>query len=112
MKLLREYEIPASAAVKFGDLTGDGQIDFLVLTRGYSAHAFDHDGRELWSWEAPAEGERLRAEFEAPGVLWDLDQDGVPDVVVGAFTEDPGDSPLNAGRAYMFLSSSLQGSDR
>jgi hypothetical protein len=34
----------------------------------------------------------------------DLDQDGVPDLVVGAFTEDPGVSPLNAGRTYLFKS--------
>jgi hypothetical protein len=81
VKLIREYSIPASNAVKFGDLTGDGRIDFLVLTRGYSAHAFDHSGRELWSWEAPAEGERLRAEFEAPGVLWDLDGDGAAEAI-------------------------------
>src|SRR5690606_1763822 len=43
--------------------------------------AFDHDGRPLWSWEAPAEGERLRAEFEAPGVVWDLDGDGIAEVI-------------------------------
>src|SRR5690606_30895552 len=81
VRLLREYSIPASNAVKFGDLTGDGQIDFLVLTRGYSAHAYDHSGRELWSWQAPEEGERLRAEFEAPGVIWDLDGDGVAEAI-------------------------------
>ena len=81
VRLLREYEIPTSAAVKFGDLTGDGRIDFVVFTRGYSTHAFDHDGRPLWSWEAPAEGERLRAEFEAPGVVWDLDGDGIAEVI-------------------------------
>lgn len=81
VRLLREYQIPPSAAVKFGDLTGDGRIDFLVLTRDYGAHAFDHDGRALWSWEAPAEGERLRAEFEAPGVVWDLDGDGAAEAI-------------------------------
>ncbi|HEX6924904.1 MAG TPA: hypothetical protein VF167_05720 [Longimicrobiaceae bacterium] len=81
VRLLREYDIPASNAVKFGDLTGDGQIDFLVLTRGYSAHAFDHQGNLLWSWEAPAGGERLRAEFEAPGVVWDLDGDGAAEAI-------------------------------
>lgn len=79
--LLREYDIPNSGAVKFGDLTGDGKTDFLVFTAGYSAHAFDHDGRELWSWEAPAEGERLRAEFESPGLVWDFDQDGASEAV-------------------------------
>lgn len=81
VELLREYRIPRSSMVKFGDLTGDGRVDFVVLTAGYSAHAFDHDGRELWSWAAPAEGERLRAEFEAPGAVWDLDRDGFAEVI-------------------------------
>ena len=81
VELVREYAVPRSNAVKFGDLTGDGRMDFLVLTAGYSAHAFDHDGRPLWQWEAPAEGEALRAEFEAPGVVWDLDGDGRAEAV-------------------------------
>lgn len=81
VSLLREYTIPPSNAVKFGDLTGDGKIDFLVLTRDYSAHAFDHSGEKLWSWAAPAEGERLRSEFEAPGVVWDLDGDGAAEAI-------------------------------
>jgi lysophospholipase L1-like esterase len=80
VRVLREYSIPRSSVVKFGDLTGDGRTDFVVLTPGYSAHAFDHDGRELWTWTAPEEGERLRAEFEAPGVVWDFDQDGFAEV--------------------------------
>lgn len=79
--LLREYEVPPTNAVKFGDLTGDGRIDLLVLTRGYSAHAIDHSGEELWRWEAPAEGEQLRAEFEAPAVVWDLDGDGAAEAI-------------------------------
>jgi hypothetical protein len=82
VRLRREYDIPNSGAVKFGDLTGDGKIDFVVLTRGYSAHAFDHDGKELWSWEAPAEGENLRAEFEAPGLVWDMDRDGAAEAIL------------------------------
>ena len=79
--LVKEYTIPRSSMVKFGDVTGDGRTDFMVLTAGYSAHVFDHDGRELWSWSAPAEGERLRAEFEAPGAVWDLDRDGRAEVI-------------------------------
>ena len=81
VKLQREYVIPRSSAVKFGDATGDGQTDFLVFTPGYSAHLFDFSGKELWKWEAPAEGERLRAEFEAPGAVWDLDRDGKAEVI-------------------------------
>lgn len=79
--LLKEYQIPRSGTVKFGDLTGDGRSDLLVLTPGYGAHAIDHDGHPLWSWQAPAEGERLRAEFEPPGVVWDLDQDGAAEAI-------------------------------
>ncbi|MBW3629195.1 MAG: hypothetical protein KY464_07855 [Gemmatimonadetes bacterium] len=79
--LLREYRIPRSSTVKFGDVTGDGRTDFVVLTPGYSAHVFDHQGRELWAWDAPAEGERLRSEFEAPGAVWDFDRDGVDEVI-------------------------------
>ena len=79
--LLKEYRIPPAHAVKFGDLTGDGRMDFVVLTPNYSAHAFDHDGRALWSYEAPAENTRLRGEFEAPGVVWDFDGDARAEVV-------------------------------
>ncbi|MDZ7693600.1 MAG: hypothetical protein U5K69_21190 [Balneolaceae bacterium] len=73
---LKSYDIPNASAVKFGDLTGDGQTDFLVLTRNYSAVAFNNDGKQLWSWEAPKEYSNRRASFEAPGLVWDLDQDG------------------------------------
>lgn len=76
VNLLKEYEIPASNAVKFGDLNGDSLTDFIVFTRDYSAHAFDHSGKKLWTWEAPEKYRRERSEFEAPGVVWDFDQDG------------------------------------
>ena len=79
--LRREYRIPRASTVKFGDLTGDGRTDLLVLTPGYSAHAIDHDGTELWRWTAPAADERLRAEFEPPGLVWDLDGDGAAEAV-------------------------------
>lgn len=79
--LLREYDLPRPSAVKFGDVTGDGRTDFVAFTPGYSARAFDFSGRQLWAWDAAPEGERLRAEFEAPGVVWDLDGDGRAEVV-------------------------------
>lgn len=79
-ELLKEYPIPDPYAVKFGDLDGDKRMDFVVLTRNYSAYAFDHDGAEFWRWEAPQEGADLRGQFEAPGLVWDLDQDGAAEV--------------------------------
>lgn len=80
VKLLKEYSIPASNSVKFGDLNGDNLTDFIVFTRDYSAHAFDNNGEELWSWESPEVYRRERSEFEAPGVVWDFDQDGKAEV--------------------------------
>ena len=80
-ELLKEYKVPRAHAVKFGDLTGDGRTDLLVLTPNYSAVALDHDGRELWRYDAPADGTVRRAEFEAPGSVWDFDRDGRAEVV-------------------------------
>jgi hypothetical protein len=81
VELLKDYRIPPAHAVKFGDLTGDGRTDFVVLTRDYSARAYDHDGRELWTYAAPPENVRLRGEFEAPGLVWDFDGSGRSEVV-------------------------------
>ena len=81
VKLLREYTIPASNAVKFGDVDGDKKTDFMVLSPDFSAVIFDNSGKELWSYKAPAEYSRERSEFEAPGVLWDFNHDGRAEVV-------------------------------
>ena len=80
--LLHEYEIPPSSCVKFGDLTGDGKIDFVVLGDDYSTFAFDNSGKELWRWMAPEDGSESReAEDEVPGAIWDFDRDGKAEYV-------------------------------
>jgi hypothetical protein len=81
VELLKDYTIPAANIVKFGDVDGDGKPDFLVITSNYSAYMYNNDGKELWHWDAPAENARLRGEFEAPGSIWDFDQDGYAEVV-------------------------------
>ena len=81
VELLRDYTIPSASIVKFGDVDGDGKPDFLVLTPSYSAYMYNHAGKELWHWEAPAADARLRGEFEAPGSIWDFDQDGFAEVI-------------------------------
>ncbi len=85
--LLKEYTIPSAHAVKFGDLTGDGKMDFLVIAPDYSSTAFDHDGKQLWTYTAPVENTRLRAEFEAPGSVWDFDRDGAAEAIQWRFID-------------------------
>jgi hypothetical protein len=79
--LLKDYKIPSASSVKFGDVDGDGKPDFLVLTPSYSAYMYDNSGKELWHWDAPEQDARLRGEFEAPGSIWDFDQDGRAEVI-------------------------------
>jgi hypothetical protein len=88
VKLLKEYKIPQSSTVKFGDVNGDGLTDFMVLTREYSSHIFDNSGKELWSWKAPEIYTKERSEFEPPGVIWDFDRDGKGEIVQWRMMED------------------------
>lgn len=82
MTMLHEYDIPQGGGLyKFGDLTGDGKTDFVSFASNYSSYAYDNDGTLLWGWEAPEERSRQRAEFEAPGVIWDFDRDGKAELV-------------------------------
>lgn len=81
VQLLKEYKIPPTNAVKFGDVNADGKTDFVVLEKDFSARVFDHNGTELWHWKAPLEYTKERSSFEAPGVIWDFDQDGKAEVV-------------------------------
>ncbi|WP_188814769.1 hypothetical protein [Hymenobacter cavernae] len=87
VKLLKEYTVPLCNAVKFGDVNGDRQTDFMVLEPDFSAHVFDNNGKELWSYKAPTEYTKERSEFEAPSVLWDFDHDGKAEVVHWRFME-------------------------
>ncbi len=83
VQLLHEYQICLGSTVKFGDLKGDGKIGFVAFERDYSAHVYDHDGTELWVYQAPSLDECMgnRRSFEPPGVIWDIDGDGLGEVI-------------------------------
>lgn len=81
VKLLREYHIRTPQITKFGDIDGSGKYAIFDITSDYSTYMYDNAGRELWHWQAPAEGARQRGEFEAPGVLWDFNHDGREEAV-------------------------------
>ncbi|MCX6334853.1 MAG: hypothetical protein NT092_11215 [Bacteroidia bacterium] len=87
VQLIKEYKLPVSGIAKFGDVDGDKRTDFMILSRDFSATVFNNDGKELWSWKAPAENERLRSSFEAPGVLWDFNHDGKAEVAHWRFID-------------------------
>ncbi|UOQ96803.1 hypothetical protein MUN81_16330 [Hymenobacter sp. 5317J-9] len=87
VQLLKQYTIPRSNAVKFGDVDGDGRTDFMALEPDFSAHVFNNAGKELWAYKAPTEYVKERSEFEAPGVLWDFDHNGRAEVVHWRFIE-------------------------
>ncbi|HHT37502.1 MAG: hypothetical protein ACE3NC_01025 [Candidatus Wallacebacter cryptica] len=83
LELLHEYQICMGSTVKFGDLRGDGRIGFAAFERDYSVHVYDHDGTELWMYQAPPLEEccERRASFEPPGVIWDIDGDGFGELI-------------------------------
>jgi len=87
VKLLKEYEVGRTSAAKFGDVDGDGKSDVFALDRSYSASVYNHAGDLLWKYEAPEEGADLRAQHEGPGVIWDLDQDGLAEVIHWRFLD-------------------------
>jgi hypothetical protein len=71
---------------RFGDLTGDGEIDFILTGGARRQIAFRHDGAELWRYEDPlsyAEGGAgfLDIRLDANFPIADIDGDGVPELV-------------------------------
>jgi hypothetical protein len=107
-----EFGFFGSAVSGAGDVNQDGFADMIVGARlenpGTSpsaagrAYIFNgQDGTLLLELASPNEelGGAFGTSVSGAG---DVNQDGFADVVVGAWFEDPGTSPDDAGRAYVF----------
>ncbi len=95
-----------------GDVNGDGYDDVVIgafwgspgsgPSRAGRAYVFDgQTGDPLYTLVSPNEEYNAWFGYSVSGA-GDVNGDGYDDVVVGANREDPGSSPDNAGRAYVF----------
>jgi hypothetical protein len=94
-----------------GDVNQDGSPDLIVGARFESdsgpsdaGRAYVFSGRDaslLFELASPNEENNGNFGFSVGGA-GDVNQDGVPDCLVGAWNESPGPSPIQAGRAYVF----------
>jgi hypothetical protein len=113
------------AVAGVGDMNGDGYDDVMVGANRENpgsgpegagrAHIFSgRTGRLLYTLVSPNEEQWGYFGYSVAGA-GDVNGDGHPDVMVGAYNETPSGSPSWAGRAYVFswmhLSSELAGGD-
>jgi hypothetical protein len=103
-----------------GDIDQDGFVDVIVGAPGERADARQGHYRAGRAYVFSGEDWTLLVKLVSPneqrlGVFgWavsgvgDTNKDGCDDVVVGAAGEDPGPSPMDAGRAYLALSGAEQ----
>ncbi len=93
-----------------GDTNGDGRGDLFVGAQSESAGASDAGRAYLFSGAAGAFLHTLASPNPESAGRFGFDVDGVPDatgdgradLLVGAPREDPGTTPADAGRAYLF----------
>jgi hypothetical protein len=94
-----------------GDINGDGHDDVIVGAWDSPGASPDSSGRAYVFSGASMEtlrtlvspNEEYKGLFGASVAgAGDVNSDGCPDVIVGAWLENPGSAPVDAGRAYVF----------
>jgi hypothetical protein len=94
-----------------GDVDGWGSMDVLVgapresldvtLPEAGRAYVFSGENGSDLHWFTPRNAEAYGWFGWSVSGAADTDPDGISDVVIGAYLEDPGSSPQDAGRAYI-----------
>ncbi len=96
-----------------GDVNADGFVDVVVGARsedpglsfinsGLAYVMSGADGSVILTLASPNPEYWGFFGSDVAGTGGDVDGDGIPDVIVGAPYEDPGTSPVDAGRAHVF----------
>jgi len=99
-----------------GDVNGDNIPDLIVgarteyyggspISAGRAYILNGSDGTVIHTLISPNEENGGQFGQAVAGINGDVNGDGIYDVIVGAFREDPGTSPDNAGRVYVFSGS-------
>lgn len=72
---------------RFGDLNGDGHVDFLVGDPYRYVDAYLHDGSLVWSYDSSDVFPTPVQRREHPMVIWDFDGDGTSDVAMWRYID-------------------------
>lgn len=101
MRLWKEINITAFRGTFpcLGDLSGDGQIDFLLYRQGRQTTpgylvAIDHDGRKLWSLGDPSitvhmpDGDYREPALRGIAFVYDIDNDNRSEVITEFWKDD------------------------